>query len=374
MILALTLAAGLALLVFGADLLVRGASRLAERAGVSHLVIGLTVVAYGTSAPELAVSLGGAFTGQSDIAVGNVIGSNIFNVLLILGACAIILPLRVATQVVRREVPIMIAVSAIAHILSLDGSISRPDGAILFAGIVGYSTWTILAGRRESRIADLQIEAAAAIAHEPPPVRERPKGSGWIDLSIAIAGLVLLVTGAKLFVDGAIETARLLGVSELVIGLTVVAAGTSLPEVATSIVATIRGERDIAVGNVIGSNIFNLLSVLGMTAMLSPAAIPVAPSVLSFDLPFMTAVAFACFPIFWTGSRISRWEGFVFLAYYVGYTLYLILAAAKHDALETYRWVLVSLAVPLTALTIGVVVYRSWRTGNGAPRSGSSES
>jgi len=342
---------GLGLLVLGAESLVRGASRLAAALGISPLVVGLTVVAYGTSAPEMAVSIKSAWAGQPDLALGNVVGSNIFNVLFILGASALIAPLTVSSQLVRLDVPVMIGLSALALLLASDGSVGRLDGSLLFAGAIAYTVFQVWQSRKET--AAIRDEYAQEFAGKP--------SSTAANLGFVAAGLALLLLGSRWLVAGAVAFAQALGVSELVIGLTVVAAGTSLPEVATSLLAAIRGERDIAVGNVVGSNIFNILAVLGLSAIVAPAGLPAAPALLRFDLPVMIAVAVACLPIFASGAVIARWEGALFLSCYAAYTAYLILAAQQHDALPAYSLVMEVFVLPLTALTLGVVGWRAWR-------------
>jgi len=352
MTIALYLVFGLTALVSGADLLVRGASRLAAALGISPLIIGLTIVAFGTSAPELAVSIGSAWSGRADIAVGNAIGSNIFNILLILGASALVLPLAVAEQVVRREVPIMIGAACLLLVLVLDGTIGRAEGALLFGLAVVY-TVTLIAGARAEG-----PSAAAEFAHEFGEAAAQ-QGRQWlVQIGLIVAGLVLLVIGSRWLVEGAVAIARLAGLSELVIGLTVVAAGTSLPEAATSIAAAIKGERDIAVGNVVGSNIFNVLVVLGLSALLSPAGLPAAPSLARFDIPVLIAVSVACLPIFFSGYRIDRWEGGLFFGYYLLYLAYVILAATDHDALGPFTATVVVFVLPLTVITLAVIGYR----------------
>lgn len=346
---------GLGLLVIGAEALVRGASRLAAAVGVSPLVIGLTVVAYGTSAPELAVSVQSAYAGQADIALGNVVGSNIFNVLFILGAAALITPLIVHGQLIRRDVPLMIGVSILLFLMGVDGRIGRIDGLLLFSGVVIYTIWSIIQSRRESRA--VQAEFAQEFGASPP---EGPKAV-VTQLGYIAAGLVMLVLGSNWLVDGAVALAQAFGVSQLVVGLTIVAAGTSLPEVATSIVASFRGERDIAVGNVVGSNIFNILSVLGLAAAVSPSGITVAPAAVSFDIPVMLAVAVVCLPIFFTGGMIARWEGLLFLGYYAAYTLYLILSATGSEALPEFRTIMIFGVIPLTMLTLLISLTQTLR-------------
>lgn len=318
--------AGLALLVGGAEALVRGAVRLASAAGVSPLVIGLTVVAYGTSAPEMAVSLKAALAGQADLALGNVVGSNIFNVLFILGVSAAITPLLVNRQLLRFDLWVMLLVSGLTWLLGRDGQVGRLDGVLLVAGIVVYTVWSIWQSRREN--AAVQNEFVREFAR---PHRRRLAGA-LISSGLVTLGLGLLVIGARWLLTGAVGIAGALGASELVIGLTIVAAGTSLPEVATSVVAALRGERDIAVGNVVGSNIFNILAVLGVAAVAGPAGVGVSPTALRVDVPVMIVVAVVCLPIFYTAQRIDRWEGWVFLAGYVAYTGYLVWAAISAAA------------------------------------------
>ena len=257
----------------------RGASRLAAYVGIPPLIIGLTVVAYGTSSPEMAVSVKSGLQGNADIAVGNVVGSNIFNVMFILGISAMITPLLVSRQLIKLDVPLMILVSILAFLFGMNGVISRSEGVILFLGILLYTIFLIFLSRKERIVSGDEFTREYGYKGRKPLVQ-------WLfNLLLIVVGLIMLVYGAQLLVDGSISLARIMGVSDIVIGLTIVAAGTSLPEVATSVIASFKGERDIAVGNVIGSNIFNILGVLGLTAMVSPAGIPVAPAILTFDLP-----------------------------------------------------------------------------------------
>jgi cation:H+ antiporter len=269
----LLLIAGFVGLVAGGDLLVRGAARMAAAFGIAPLVVGLTVVAFGTSAPELAVGVAAGASGASDVALGNVVGSNICNVLLILGLSALVAPLTVQRQLVRQDVPVMIVVSCLVLLLGLDGRIGRLDGVVLAAGVVLY-TVVLLVQARRSPATDLDGNA--------PEASPAARGSGWrarvLDVLLIAVGIGMLVVGARWLVEGASAVARAMQVSELVIGLTVVALGTSLPELATSIVAALRGERDIAVGNVVGSNLFNLLAVLGLSSAVLPGGIPVGPA------------------------------------------------------------------------------------------------
>ena len=280
---------GLVLLVGGAEVLIKGASKLAATVGVSPLIIGLTVVAFGTSAPELAVSLNASLHGQADIALGNVVGSNICNILLILGTSAVIAPLVVAQQLVRLDVPIMIGVSALTVFFSLDGRINRSDGVILFLGGLAYTVFLLYQSRRET---DVGVQAEyAKFGDRTHSFRETSLNGG-----LFMVGAVMLVTGSQLLVNSAVTIAEFFGASSLIVGLTVIAFGTSLPELATSVIASIRGERDIAVGNIIGSNIFNILVVLGLASAVSTTGIGIPQSAMSFDLPVMLAVAVMCYP------------------------------------------------------------------------------
>jgi cation:H+ antiporter len=341
------LVAGLILLVLGAEWLVKGASKLAAMLGIPPLVIGLTIVAYGTSAPELAVSTMSSLAGQADIALGNVVGSNIFNVLFILGISALIAPLVVAQQLIRLDVPIMIGVSILTLMFGLDGKIGRVDGLILFTGGVAYTIFQIIQGLKESN-----PEVQQEYAQEYGDGRSSTGQQIAFNLGYIVVGLVLLVLGSRWLVESSITIARALGVSELIIGLTIVAAGTSLPELATSAIASLRGERDIAVGNVVGSNIFNILVVLGVSGFISPAGVAVSAAALRFDIPVMLAVAVACLPIFFTGYLICRREGVLFLGYYIAYVAYLILANVKHDTLPVFSNVLLFVVIPLTAISL----------------------
>ena len=341
---------GLALLVVGAEIMVRGASRLAAAVGISPLVIGLTVVAFGTSAPELAVSIQAGLIGQADLAVGNVIGSNIANILLILGASALFAPLVVNPQLVRVDLPLVIAASFAMYFLGRDGRLTQLECLLLFIGILIYIVYSIWQSRRSKEEVDPEIEALIGGARQ----------YSWrytaLNLGMIVAGLTLLVVGADWLVDSAVEFAKFLGISELVIGLTVVAFGTSAPELATSIVAVLRGERDIAVGNVIGSNLFNILSVLGLAGVVTAGGLAVSSQAIRFDIPFMTAVAVICLPLFYKNYRISRWEGGIFLGYYIAYTVYLVLEATAHPIFPSYviamQWITAAVLVVLAAAVV----------------------
>jgi cation:H+ antiporter len=334
---------GILALVAGGHVLVDGASTLSRRLGLSSLVIGLTVVAWGTSAPELAVSLRAALRGQADIALGNVVGSNVVNVLGVIGASALLAPLAVSARLVRLDVPILVGLSAAVYLMALDRSIGRLDGSLLVLAGLAYTVFVV----RTSQV-------------EPDRGESSPRRTLGASLALVLGGLLLLALGGHLMVESATVMARAFGVSELVIGLTVVAVGTSLPEAAASVVAAWRGERDIAVGNAIGSNIFNLAAVLGLTA-LGAGRIAVAPAVLGFDLPVMLAVALVCLPILFTGQAVARWEGALLLGYYAAYVVYLVLASQDHDALPLFSRTMALFVIPLTVLALGVGVWKEYR-------------
>ncbi len=350
------IAVGLFVLLAGGEVLVRGASGLAAAIRVSPLVIGLTVVAFGTSAPELAVAVQSSYADKPDLAIGNVVGSCIFNVLFILGATAIIRPVIVSARLVRLEVPLLIVASAVLLLLGLDECLSRVDGLLLFGGLICYVTWTIVQSRRESKQFrggfEEVVETRAA------GIRGTATWNVAVQLVLVVAGLGLLTLGSKWLVDGAVKIAGLLGVGELIIGLTIVAIGTGLPEVATSIVASVRGHGDIAVGNIVGSNIFNILCVLGLSSMVAPSGIAVSPEALWHDIPVLIAVGVACLPIFFTDYRIHRWEGYLFFGYYLAYMAYLILAETKPEVAREFGMVMVLFVVPLTAITLLIGVVR----------------
>ena len=347
---------GLVALVLGAGWLVRGAAKLALSFGVSPGGVGLAVVAFGTSVPELAVSAGAVLDGKVDIAIGNVVGSNILNVLLILGASAVITPLVVHLQLIRQEVPIMIAASVALLLMMLDGVVATWESALLVGAMVIYTVFLVWQSRRQSASADAEFEGEVDL------------NSTWdrhwsVQLGLILLGLVALVTGSHFLVEAAVTTAKQWGVSDVVIALTIVALGTSLPEIATSVTAALKGQRDMAVGNVVGSNTFNILGCLGISGMLSTSGLVVAESVIHFDAWVMLAVALACLPIFISGREIARWEGVVFLLYYAAYTAYLILASQAHDALQQFSAVMLYFVVPLTVITMAVSLFKHRRVG-----------
>lgn len=339
---------GLVLLVAGGEALVRSASTFAVKAGISPLVVGLVVVSAATSAPEFAVTLGAVFSGEPGLAIGNVVGSNIVNILFILGLSALISPLIIKRQLVRVDVPIMVGISLLLVALSLDGSISTLDGVALLAGLVLHTVVSIVLGRREGSA--LQTSADTL------PLNSKPVPL-WLAGILLVAGVGLLVGGAQALVTGAVNIATDLGVSGLVVGLTVVAIGTSLPELATSLIAILRGERDMAVGNIVGSNIFNIGMVLGLPAILYGDGIPVPEAAVAIDLPLMLATAAALLPLAFTGFVLARWEGGLFLLLYTAYLLFLVLASTEHDAAEGFTTVMLWFVLPLVGVVLLAVTF-----------------
>jgi|SRR5690625_241362 len=341
--------AGLVALVIGAEILVRGASRLATSFGISKLIIGLTVVAFGTSAPELAVSIYSGLEGETDIMLGNIVGSNITNILLILGVTALIIPLQVNPRLIRIDVPIMIGCTLLLILFSASGFITFWQCMVLVTIMVIYLIYLARNSSAEELLSEEPEEAAGITASWP------------FSVFFVVAGLALLVLGANWLVNSAVVIARALGISELVIGLTIIAGGTSLPEVTTAVVAALRREQELVISTVVGSNILNILAVLGIAGAIIPEPIPVQASLLNFDLLFLLAVSFACMPIFFTGHEITRREGALFLGYYIAYIVYLLLSSAEHDALPAYSVVMIAFVVPITVITILTISIREWR-------------
>ncbi len=315
----LFLVVGIGLLGYGADLLVRGAVTIAKSARLSPAVIGLTIVSMGTSLPELTVSVAAALKGSSDLSLGNVVGSNIFNIGVVLGASALILPMRVHGSAVRLEWPFMFVASFQLLLLARDGSLDRLEGGFFFIALVLFTAYAVMIGRSAvsgEEASDLEEEVARR-EHE-----AKPRALGAAVLLIA-AGIALLVLGGELLVRGAVALARTFGMTERIIGLTIVAAGTGTPELATSIVAARRGQSEIALGNAIGSNIFNILGILGITALVQPLAI--APAMLGSDLWWMIGLSLALFPMMRSGSVVGRLEGALLLLAYGTYVALLVL-------------------------------------------------
>lgn len=309
---ALKLIAGLIALYYGAEWLVRGGAALAVRLGVTPLLVGLTVVAYGTSTPELIVSTLAAAQGRGDIAIGNAVGSNIFNIGVILGITALICPMRFRQQLLRLDLPVMIGVALVFLAFFADGRIQRWEAVVFLVSIVVYSLLNIRIARRETT-QEVHQEFDEGVP--------KPVGSLWRDVGFIAAGLATLVVGSRWFVDGAVDLARLLGWSEALIGLTIVAAGTSLPELASSLMAAWRKQPDIAIGNVIGSNIYNILAILGICGLVrSPLD---GTGVKLTDTLVMTAISLLLLALVWTGLRLRRWEGALLLGIYGGYVWHL---------------------------------------------------
>lgn len=346
---------GFVLLVFAADYLVKGAASIAAAVGISPLVVGLTVVAFGTSAPELAVSVVSAFEGQADLAVGNVVGSNIFNILVVVGSSALIIPLVVHRQLIRLDLPVMIFLSVLLYAVSLDGMISRIDGLVLFSLAIAYVGLLLWKSKHGGKPPGLdEIEELVEDANDPKWAK---------NLFLIVIGIAGLTGGSHLLVKGAVAIATYFGVSELIIGLTIISLGTSLPEVATSIMAAIKGERDIAIGNVIGSNIFNIVTVLGLSSIVAPAGIRVAQEALDFDMLVMIAIAVAAFPVFFLGYKVGRISGFFFVLFYVAYVLYLLLESIGHASFPVFRDVLLFWVAPVTGGVLVIMLVRAMLQG-----------
>lgn len=297
--------AGLAGLILGAELLVRGGSAIATRLGVSPLLVGLTVVSIGTSLPELAVGIDATLNDAGPLAVGNIAGTNIVNILLILGLSAALVPLALRPQTVRFDLPVMVISALLLLILCANGTLSRYDGLALVAIAVAYTVWSI---RQELVTRDtLPLENHTA----------QDAGSMWWRGAQLVAGIGVVVIGAEWLVDGSVQVATDLGVSEALIGLTIIAIGTSAPELATTVMSTIRGDRDLAIGNLIGSSVYNVTFILGATALVRP--LEVTDELIRIDIPLMAAVALLCIPVFITGRKVTRAEGVGFVLVYCVY-------------------------------------------------------
>ncbi len=329
----LLIAVGLVILTIGADLLVRGASRIALSIGISPLVVGLTIVACGTSAPEMAVSVQAGYSGQSEIAIGNVVGSNIFNGLVILGLCALISPLSTPLQLMKIDAPVMVVSTLTIYALAYTSRIGFWDGFALVLSLIAYVTFLIIHSRKKTREnLELTKEFTEEFHLEKPPKSEQH----WaISSLICIIGLGFLILGAQWLVSGSVSLAEMLGISNTIIGLTIVAAGTSLPEVATSVVATYRGEKELAIGNVVGSNTFNLLGIMGCAALVSGDGIPIDAEMFWIHLPVMVVSTLVLIPMMVTGKRINRWEGMVLLVGYAFYNGYIVWDAMNRESSAT---------------------------------------
>ena len=342
----LQLLCGLALLVAGAELLVRCAVRMAANLKVRPLLIGLTLVAVGSSAPQLTVSLQAALNDTADIAVGSVIGSNIFNILVTLGLSALIIPLRVSRQLVRLDIPLMILASGLVFALALNKQLDRLDGVVLLGGLLVYLALLLRQSRHSGH-------------HH--PRHDLPRTSWLHNLVLMLAALLLLGLAGHLLLGAAVTLATELGLSERIIGLTIIAVSTSLPQLATSLIAAFRGQREIAVGNVIGSNVFNLLGVLGLTALVAPAPLSVSPNALAFDLPVMLGVAALCLPVFYTGYRVTRGEGLLFLGLYLAYGLHVVSFTTGMPLAGKLEHLMLFFVLPALLLFLLLSTLRAWR-------------
>ena len=337
---------GLVLLIAGAELLVRSAVRMAANMKVRPLLIGLTVVALGSSAPQMTVSLQAAFNDTSDIAVGSVIGSNTFNILVTLGLSALIIPLRVSRQLVRLDIPLMILASGLVFVLALNKQLDRLDGVALLCGLLIYLGLLLRQSRHSGH---------HHASHDLPP-------TPWLhNVLLILTALVLLGVAGHLLLGAAVTVATELGLSERIIGLTIIAVSTSLPELATSLVAAVRGQREIAVGNVIGSNVFNLLGVLGLTALVAPGPLSVSPNALAFDLPVMLGVAALCLPVFYTGYRITRGEGLLFLGLYLAYGLHVVSFTTGMPLAGKLEHLMLFFILPALLVFLLFSTLRAWR-------------
>ena len=343
---------GLVGLIAGAELFLKAVDRFGLKWGVSPLIMGLTVVAFATGAPELAISIKAAFSGSADLVLGNIIGSNIANILLILGITAIISPINITRRVIRIDVPIVITISVAVYLMSLDGGLSTVDGVILLMGFLAYSYFTFVQIKNNSD----EEDEDEAFQYDLSP-DDLAKGTVFYikNGGLLISGLALIVLGSNWMVDSAVIIARILGLSELVIGLTIISIGTSLPEVATSLSAARKGKADIAVANVMGSTLYNVLLTLALTLIIAPNVLAVSKDAITLDLPFMVLVSMACIPIFVAGFNLTRVDGALFLGYYVTYLTYLVLNAINSPIVSAMQGIILYAAIPLTLL------YMFWR-------------
>ena len=343
---------GFVFLLFGADILVRGSVRIAEALGIPPLIMGLTVVAFGTGSPELAISLKAQVVGSSEIALGNIIGSNICNTLLILGITAVLTTVSISIQVVRRDVPFIVLISFAPLVLGINGKISRIDGLLLICLYLLYTYWLVRGSRQTEDL--IQVPKKS--------IKQKSANSRtyfliW-NLWLIMCGLLFLFIGSQWVVDSAVSFARILGITELVIGLTIISFSTSLPEIATSVVAALRGRIDIAVGNVIGSNIFNILMVLGIASAVSSHGINVTQQALWVDIPVMISTSIICIPIFLTGRMIDRLEGGLLLFYYGIYMVYLFMRTGGNAYLPEYIAITLGFVIPLTLVILAISFWR----------------
>ncbi|MCV7056055.1 calcium/sodium antiporter [Mycolicibacterium gilvum] len=319
---ALWFVVGLLTVIAGAEVMVRGGAEVAARLGISPIIIGLTVVSIGTSMPELAVGVVSAADGSGALAVGNIAGTNVVNILLILGLSALLVPLALAMRTIRFELPMMAVAALLFWGLAADGNLSRLDGGILVTAAVGYTAAVIWSARRESRA--IAAEFASEFAPEPVATTTEVRRRTATHVAMTVGGIVVVVIGADWLVDGAVGMARQFGVTDALIGLTVVAIGTSAPELVTTVMTTLRGDRDIAIGNLIGSSIYNILLILGITCLVPAGGLALTEGLVRIDIPVMVVVGLACIPIFLSGRRVSRMEGGMMVAAYLGYLAFVL--------------------------------------------------
>jgi cation:H+ antiporter len=338
---------GLAVLIGGAELFLRAVDKFGAAWSVSPVVMGLTVVAFATGAPELAISLQAAVDGKPDLVLGNILGSNIANILLILGIAGLVNPLKITNRIIRVDVPMVIIASTLLFVLAMDGLLSPLDGGIIFGALILYSIFMYFQIRKD-RINN-KLNGLAEQTDVDEPVTTLFYGKYILML---LGGLVLIVMGSRWMVASAVEIAGILGISELIIGLTIVSIGTSLPEVATSVAAVRHGDSDTAVANVMGSNLYNILLTLSLTVLIAPGAIDVSQEAINLDLPIMLIVAIACLPLFWPGKELGRKEAVGFLFYYGAYMTYLVFLAMQHPLKQTMETVMVWWIFPITACLI----------------------
>ncbi|NMZ48848.1 calcium/sodium antiporter [Pseudomonas poae] len=337
---------GLLLLILGAEVLVRAAVRLAASLKVRPLIIGLTIVAFGSSAPQMTVSLQATLAGNTDIAVGSVIGSSIFNVLVTLGLAALIIPLRVSRQLVRLDIPVMIVAALLVFTLAANEELTPLDGLLLLVALLAYLGVLHYQTRHSRRPRTLDTVARAP----------------WLSSVLRIfGGLLVLVLAGHLLLGAAVDVAGDLGLSERIVGLTLIGVGTSLPCLATSLIAALRGEREIAVGNVIGSNLFNLLGVLGLTALLAPTPLSVSPNAVDFDLPVMLGVVVLCLPVFYSGYRVTRAEGLVMLGLYLAYGLHVMAFTTGMPLAGKLEHLMLYYVLPALVAFLLFSTLRTWR-------------
>lgn len=337
---------GLATLIGGAELFLRSVDKFGAAWSVSPVVMGLTVVAFATGAPELAISLQAAVDGKPDLVVGNILGSNIANILLILGIAGLVQPLKITNRIIKVDVPMVIGASMLLFVLAMDGLLSPLDGGIILLALIGYSIFMYFQIRKD-RLANISLSGGALKLDE-----ELTTAFYVKYIVLLLVGLVLIVMGSRFMVHSAVEIAGVLGISELIIGLTIVSIGTSLPEVATSVSAVRHGDSDTAVANVMGSNLYNILLTLGLTVVIAPGAIDVSMDAVNLDLPFMVIVAGACLPLFWPGKELGRPEAFGFLTYYGLYLAYLVLISIQHPFKDQFEGIMVWVVIPITVLLI----------------------